>query len=83
MKNLMANNYIVIDNTSIDVQNMLKKGGDIDQNIKFRKRFQDLCVEELNNEGVFRFLIKDNKNNHSVEFKQSDCGTVIIEWDSI
>lgn len=76
----MANNYIVIDNSSANVQRMLRPQGEVDQNSAFRKKWQGSFLtrtESKQEELVLRMT--ENGSTAVIRLIVDTDGTIIVD----
>jgi hypothetical protein len=76
----MANNYIVIDNSSANVQRMLRPQGEVDQNSAFRKKWQNSSLlEKESGKKELELKMTDQKNSTTTVKLIIDIdGTIIV-----
>lgn len=75
MRQTMAN-YIPIDNESIKVKNMLKEGGQVDQNTAFRRKWNNIEMQESGGQLIFLLSQSDGTK---IKYIIDTDGTVIID----
>lgn len=75
MRQTMAN-YIPIDNESIKVKNMLKEGGQVDQNTAFRRKWSNIEMQESGGQLIFLLSQSDGTK---IKYIIDTDGTVIID----
>lgn len=69
-------NYIPIDNESIKVKNMLKEGGQVDQNTAFRRKWNNIEMQESGGQLIFLLSQSDGTK---IKYIIDTDGTVIID----
>lgn len=75
----MANNYIVIDNSSANVQRMLRPQGEVDQNSAFRKKWQNSSLlEKESGKKELELKMTENGSTTIIKLIIDTDGTIIV-----